>query len=732
MVFNTMRRAGAILWLALAAVQSISAISIQPERARLHAEAFRNTYPRPEGSTGERQALDYIATVLDAAGARYEVRDFSELANGHSFSRIVDVIVQGSSPQTILLVAPLNHPDRADPDEDRSASIAAALALVEAAVEFRQPLTYRVLFLGAEFGDSPPYPLGTRLFASNYFPDEHVLALYLDVSQPGVVIETGGAGRVTPSWLVSAAKESAHAAGLMPKVRSSLNQLHRLGISDPPEPLAHLLAAGVPAVYLRSQPGPFAPAHASETAARLTSMLARLAGSFEQDIPSQWDRHYLFFSLGRSHLVIPETVYLVVLLGVFFAMLLYALISRRQLGRYLRTIARNFWNLPVLFVLIFAFLTAGTLLLNLFLLARRFPSLWQYHPLAYVTLKITLSVLLFSLAAQLLRLLPLSKNGSFYSAAALFVLFVDIIIFSIINLSLSYYFIWAFALAFLFSILRHRVLKLIALVIAPLLLVQVALEVLAIPEIRVSQLLLLSPRGNLVLSFVTLPFLLMLIRLDFLVRHPVKGRRSFALRLVTIVTAAIAVGLLVFVLVSSPFDPVNPQPITATERVDYESFTHKLSLESPAPLGTFTVTFSGRDEEVATASRNWETSTERVPDVLSVRLSTVDFLDRNQVRLFIDSPLPLEQVRVLLTSDEPMTIYDVDFPYQLAPQRTSAEIFIGRRPPLPVVVNYTTTRDTEPRIEVVAQSSTHPEPLRIEKPQATVTSELIVRTVIGR
>ena len=113
--------------------------------------------------------------------------------------------------------------------------------------------------------------------------------------------------------------------------------------------------------------------------------------------------------------------------------------------------------------------------------------------------------------------------------------------------------------------------------------------------------------------------------------------------MVTIGSGAVSAALLVFILVSTPYSPTDPQPIVATERVDYESFTRDLTLSSPAPLGEFSITYLGETESVSTGSRTWEMSTDRVPDVLSVRLSTADFLDRNQARLTVDSPLPLEE-----------------------------------------------------------------------------------------
>lgn len=728
MVINTMRRAGAVIWLALAVTQFIPAISVDTQRASLHAEALRNTYPRPEGSRGEESAFAYIISVLDRVGADYIVRDFSGMEGAHSFSRVVDVTIPGQSEESFLVISPVNHEPGAGPDEDHSASLGAVLALVEAVSAGEPLLTHRLVFAGADSGGRA---LGTRLFLSDFFPDTDVAALYLAANEPRLVLESGGGGFVAPSWLPEMTVDSARAAGATPILRAGLNQLHRIGLSTAEAPLVALLEARVPAMYAGSQTGEFGPAALGESAATLAAFLEALSARLEPDIRSDWDRHYLYFRLGRRQLVISETIYLLILVGVLFLSLLYALIARAQLGRYLRTIARNFWNLPVLFVLIFAFLSAGTLLLELFLFVRRFPALWQFNPMAYVALKIVLSLLLFSLAAQLLRRLPLAKNGSFYSASALFVLFIDIILFSVLNLSFSYYFVWGFLFSFLFSIARNRWVKMLALLLSPVFIILAAIQILAVPELAVTEVLLLSPSGNLILSFVTLPFLLMLIRLDFLIRHPVAGKRSFALRSVTITTAVLTVALLAFIFVTPPFDAGSPQTLTVTERVDYESFTRELAVTSSAPLGDFSIDLAGETVSVSTRSREWRTSVERIPDILSLRLSTADFLDRNQARLQIDSPLPLESVSIRFSSDEPMTIYDVDYPYQLSPDRLSATIFVGPRPDLPLVINYTTTRTTAPRIEVSATSSVLPDPVKITRPMTAVDTVVQVRSVLN-
>ena len=321
-----------------------------------------------------------------------------------------------------------------------------------------------------------------------------------------------------------------------------------------------------------------------------------------------------------------------------------------------------------------------------------------------------------------------SKNGSFYSAAALFVLFVDVLLFSTLSLSVGFYFIWAFTCAFLFSLARHRILKAIALLASPFFLIRVAVEVLSLPDLALTEALLLSTRGDLLLAFMTLPFLLMLIRLDFLIRHPVLGRRSFALRMTSLVAGVVVIGLLLYVILSRPYGEEHPQPITVTETVDYPAFTRTLSITSPAPLNQLTLEHSGETYQIDTGGREWVLSLDRLPDVLSVRLSTAEFLDRDRALLEIDAPYRLESLAVQFASEEPLEIYDISYPFSRSPDQRTAEVHIGRRPDVPIRIEYTMATGTYPGVTIVAHSSHHPEPIALYGNNIVVDTELVVRT----
>jgi hypothetical protein len=731
-----MRRAALLLLTCLAAT-ALHATTVDPERAALHAQAIRAFYPRPEASAAEDLLLEYIMNAVRDTGLMPQQLDFAGYSEAHSFSRIVVVDIppaEGAAERDghLLVAAPINSRDLADPDEDGTPSVAALLALVEslAAEPVAQRIT--VLFLGAEYGPTAAYPLGSRRFLSGYFPEGPQALLYLDATATPLLLEAGGDGSVAPSWLIRATVDAARATGLEIATRPGMYQLNRLGVAPAHPALAAYLAAGIPAVLVDSDtPDLYAP-----DLDRASRSLAQFASSwlaeFGDGVPSEWDRHFLYFRLGTRQLVVGERVFVIAFIVLILASLLYALILRRRFSRYVRTVGRNLWNIPVLYLLIFGFLAAATYLLELFVLVRGFPTIWEYYPGAYVAFKLAMALFMFLVAAQIIRRLPLSKNGSFYSAATIFVLLIDIVIFSVLNLSVGFYFMWAFLFAFLFSIVRSRALKIIALLLAPLFLIRVAVEVIQVQALQVVEVLLLSTTGDLLLAFMLLPFLLMMIRLDFLIRHPVRGRRSFALRTSSIVAGIAVTGILVFVLVADPFDEETPQPVTAVETVDYPQLQRRLELTSPAPIGDAVVEFAGQEYSLADAGRSTTLVSQRLPDVLSARLSYSTFLDRERGELVITAPQPIDDLEIRFTSNEPMILYDANFPLRVAADELSARILVGRRPEMPLTVIFTLSALTSPTISITATSKTHPDPLEIVAEGIEPTTELRIRSRLGR
>ena len=356
--------------------------------------------------------------------------------------------------------------------------------------------------------------------------------------------------------------------------------------------------------------------------------------------------------------------------------------------RYLQTIFRNFWNLPVLYALIFVFLLAATFFLEALLALRSFPSIWERYPLLFFLLKLAAALFLFSLMFQQLKRLPISKNGSFYSASTLLFFLIDTALMAVFNLSFSYYFLWAFLFSFLFSILRIRALKFLAVLISPYWLIKATVDIFSLPELAISHVLLFSRlQGNLLLAFFTLPFLLMLIRIDFLIRHPIKGKRSFAINSLSFFTGFFTIGVAAFLFTYQPFDTASPQPVHIAESLDTDSGEHYMELSSPAPLGDFSLRRGNEIYSASTRERSYRFALSSPESVFELSARSSSFLDRDLYRLsYTAKKIRPGMVNLKLIFPREPLLYDSNFPYAIDPQNRSIDIFIGKNPPSPLIV----------------------------------------------
>jgi hypothetical protein len=673
--------------------------------------------PLYEGSVRETQALEYIRSRIPESSelSVYE-KDFGGADRFHSFSRILQVTIQGARPDTLLVAVPLSAEfgGTADPKRDGALNLALALQIIRRSVERPLPVTVSVVFLGADTGHGEPR--GTAHFLAGFFPKHPVSVLYLSLETfpSRILFQTGSRGVITPDWFIVRCSKAADTAALPFLTLGNENQVFRIGMSGTDSPLGRFLEAGYPAVALEGSYGGSEKISPERWTSGFTAFFENLLDLNAGGFPERWDRHYLFYQIRSEFVVIGERTYIVLLLATLSAGLLYALVRRQRMRRYLVTIRKNAWNLPLLYAFIFLFFLAATMILELYLEAKTFPTLWQQTPLVFFLLKVALSVFLFSSMFQVLRNLPISRNGSFYSASSILFLLIDIAITAVVDLSLTYYFLWALLFAFLFSVANNRYLKTACLIAAPFWLIKATADLFTLPEYEVCRVLLFSRiGGNLLLAFFMLPFMLMLIRLDFLVRHPIQGRRGFAVLLFSSFSGLFVAGITLYVLLFSPYNDANPQPLEMTERLDTARNIHTLSLSSPAPLGALTLRRGETIMRIESPERAYETELGMTETGITIVPEAVEFLDRKRYRLTITSKTRLVTVSCRIRADGAVVLYDANFPFAYLPELRSAELYIGRTPPLPLVIEFTLPRSSAVTAELELVAGDLPVPWSI-------------------
>jgi len=677
------------LLLALTAVRAPG----QPA-ARVLADYARlqQLYPRPEGSAAELGVLRQAETRLRELGIPTRRLDFRESDQDHSFSEVLVASVAGQRRDTLLLAVPLDHPSEASRDRDGSISVALALGLLEAARARQPALTLQVLFLGAEFGEGPQYPMGSRLFLRDFTPAEPTMAMYLNLRAvpTRLYVRAGGRGVESPFWLIERTTRALAAAGLFFRVRGNETQIFRIGLTDQPTMIEPYLNAGYPAVSLEGEYGGLPAGGEEAWVASFLAFLEDFGESFRAGIPETWDQHYLFFQVRSFFFPISEQLYVILLVAVLAGTLLYSLVSIRRLRRYLRLLGRDFWVLPLYLLFIFLLLFLASWALEGLQRLRNSADLWSHLPLPFLAFKLAVPLLLFFALLPALRRLRLPLRGGFYSAAALLFLLADIIVLAVINLSFTYYFLWAFACALLFSATSNRVLKLLAFLASPYWILKAVLELFSLPVLRFCRVVLLSKLwGNLLLAAVLLPFILMYIRLHLVLPwFRISSRRTRRVLSASLFGAILA-GLAGFFLLYSPYGPGRPQPVTAEYLVDRESGQTLVELASPAPLRDLYLLEPGGLRVVDTRALRVRRALPPIADLVVPRVTEVGFLDRKNIHLALQPVGEPVRIRLTVSAPEEFVLYDANFPYQREPDGRRYTLLIGANPPLPLAVQLT-------------------------------------------
>ncbi|TVQ40599.1 MAG: hypothetical protein EA384_02700 [Spirochaetaceae bacterium] len=688
-------------------------------------------YPRHEAGDGEMRTRELIRQRLALLGVTTVERGFADFDGAHSFSRVIEATFPGMRRDRLVIAVPLNHQYGAERDRDGAIGLAAALQLAAVLAGNPPPVTVSLLFLGAEREPLPGYPLGSRLYVAGLVADRPTAVLYLDLQRPGdpLVLDTAARAAVAPAWLLQTLGAALDATGVDFDAQPIRSQIRRIGLARDPA-IAPFLQADTAAIGIRSEsrPGERPAELTLQPVEALLDGLERLIAGFTDGIPTGWDRHYVFFQFGNRIYVLGEQLYLMIFLGLIAAVLFYALAFRHRAERYARTMLRNIWSVPAVYLLLFVLLLAATAAIERFLDLRSYPGLWRHQPLLFFCVKLSMTVFLFSLSMLPLRRTLLASTSSFYSASALVVLFVGIATLAVVHISFSYYFLWAFLWAFLFAVVPKRALKVVCLAVAPLPLLYGAWFVYTSGEYSTGRILLLSPiGGNLLFALLMLPFLLMLLRLDFLVRHPRLGRRSFVLQLTASVAALCTAGLGLAIVQYQPYGEHAPQPITLRETISLIDNSRRLDVRSngkplqsvPLRIGERTVIWSGSPLELPFDDQ-------RPPLTIERRSSA--FLERNRLQYTVSSATELYTVEVEILSTDSLLLYDANLPVSMGAGGQQATVFVGVLPPDPFTIDVTVPDLVRGNLLLRATSRRLSEDVVVTRPDLRIeATELLIR-----
>jgi hypothetical protein len=707
--------------------------SVLPPDSRAILEditSIQSMYPRPEGSAGEAKLLEYVEERLEYLRVPYTRLDFSESDRNHSFSSCLVADIRGEIEDTLILAVPINHPLGTAPQLDGSINVALALGIIEHISRQTPPISVKVLFLGAEYGQTQAYPMGSRLFLRDFFPDYKTMCLYLNFKRiPSRLHLRGGAkGIEAPYWLLDRCTRALEKTDLFFLIRGNENQIFRIGLTSEHTIIEPFLNADYPAVTFEGEYGELDGQARENWIFSFNLFITEFLDTFAEGIPETWDRHYLFFQARGFYFSISEQVYVIILLTVLAAILVYGLIFTRRLSKYLRILSHNIWVLPLFFLFIFALLLLSTLLIQGILQARNMIRLWEELPLLFLIFKLAVPLAILFVLLNLVKRFPIPRRGSFYSAGALLFLLMDIVVLAVLNISFTYYFLWAFTFALLFSAVSYRPLKVLLFLAAPYWIVKAITELFTLPRLEFCRVLLLSRiGGNLLLTVILIPFILMFMRLRFIF-HPARIiTDKFRSRLTAGVFSVILIALLAVFFTYSPYSEQQPQPIQANYVIDRVEAKHYLELSSPAPLRNLKVLKRSEIISIDTRSRLYRLPLEATAEYLETEFSSIGFLDRKNVNVRLIPWAEPYRITMSVTSDEEFVLFDANFPYIRSTGGREYKILVGVNPPFPLNIQLTVPRNRTFTLEIALEYIHPPEGYALSGQYSQINSILKIR-----
>jgi hypothetical protein len=681
-------------FLLLAAAAGFAAPSIGERLA-----AIRALGPRSEGSKGEAAAFDYVEASLRESGLAPTESDFSDASEDYSRSRIVEAAIKGSRGDELSIVVPVGTwTDSPDPTEG---AYGVALALDEAArlAEAKSagepcPITVRFVFLGAEkrgaFAAGAVAGLGSKTWIARQEGRAGLAVLYLNMPAAPSRVSLRSAGRkaLSPFWYYDGARLALEASGAVHDIEANRQQAYRLGLATDYGPAAPYLEAAIPAVELRGDEpaGPRGPGAAPSGDGWFAAFVGRFAQAEGGGFPESWDRHYFVVELGRRIAVLTETTYvaaLVALVALVLSSFLVASVARRKaVSQMLKRVPAMSAQVLAMFGVLALVFLAGKGLSMLESAAFGSSDAWRLMPRLFAAARILFSFLLFlCVLTFLVEKRRLTPNPYFYEFAALACLAIDVLVFSVADLSASFYFIWALVLVEVSLALRRRWATLLAYLFMYLPLLVVAGELALRPD--------LSAYGKLVapgfldvfsLTALSLPFFVFTASpLLFFARPGTAARRKAVVFFAVSAVVIEALALCCF-WAAAPRDGPGRRDLSITELVDQDKGRFDIRLRGLRSLGAGSLARGGTRLDYSSAGDRVELAGKDDKRRIRIIEETSPFLDRVDENLridFSDRPYSLDMT---LESAEDILLYDCSLPYKVAVDGKSAVLYAGVDP----------------------------------------------------
>ena len=547
-----------------------------------------------------------------------------------------------------------------------------------------------IIFLGAEYsrGLDTGYPVGSRHFLNTFFPENDTALIYMDVSPDSVIdIIHGSRERVTPLWLLQQLIDYLTAAGTAFNINTQENILYQMGY-DTPTPADIYLENNIPSVSLLSGKFKKNKENIIESVSSFRTFLDSAVSKTDIKSDKNWDSHYFILKAGNHRFIASEFLFIIIYIIIIVFLIAFSVVSGKKVYRYFTKLARYLWVLFYFFALIFLFLLLSTFITLLITNIKSSYAIWRETPFYLLTLKISIAALLFFLSLFLLKKIKLPVSGSFYSASAIFIFLINIIIFQFMNINIAIFALWGLFWTILFSLFKSRLIKTVCMFLSSVFIIYMVVYAFSKPAYNICEKILFDRlTGNILTSFVILPYIMMIIRILISGTHIESEKYRALRRTIYSATALLIIFLLNFYFKSNPYNTANPQPVYFRQITDMNRKTADIEISSPYKPGKISF-YTGKNKYSINTDENiYRVSEDTDLDLISVKKKISEFLDRKNLVLEIESSGNPEQYYIDFFTKEDPVVLDCNYPFTISKNSRKGMIHIGKNPPSPLVID---------------------------------------------
>ena len=440
------------------------------------------------------------------------------------------------------------------------------------------------------------------------------------------------------------------------------------------------------------------------------------------------------FQFGRGAVVLREETYvafLVILLAVVASSFLIATMAEARGDKAAAEAAPSIGaEVVALFLALALVFLVGKFIARLDASLLGSLDSWRLAPRIFAAARILSSFLLFlALLSFLVEKRALTPNPYFYELTALLCLAVDVPFFSAIDLSASFYFMWAPHLRRgLSPAVRNRWATLVAYALMYLPLLVIAGELAARPDPPTYE-RLIAPGylGVLSLSALTLPFFVFTASpLLFFARAGTAARKR-AVAFFAICALAVEAAALIYALAEAPLGGLGRKDLRITEAIDQDSGDFAIELSGRRRLGKGGIDRGGETLVYDTLRDRATLSGEDRERLISVVATASPFLDRVDQSIAIAFASPPYGVDIALESGKDILIYDSSLPYKVSVDGMSASIYAGVNPGKDLRISLTVPSTFRAKLVVTARYLGHLRPYAQSSGAALEDGGLAVR-----